>query len=128
MVTNLSAGSYTVSSTTISGWTTPASQTVMIIPNQTTKASATYVPIIAILTVRTNGVGTLSPNYNGALLQVGSSYAITATPGTGFAFINWTGGTNLPLTVLTNGPTLQFVGLHGVEWVNLGSGGQFQAL
>ena len=128
VVTNLSAGSYTVSSTTISGWTTPASQTVMIIPNQTTKASATYVPIIAILTVRTNGVGTLSPNYNGALLQVGSSYAITATPGTGFAFINWTGGTNLPLTVLTNGPTLQFVGLHGVEWVNLGSGGQFQAL
>ena len=31
-----------------------------------------------------------------------------ATPATGFAFTNWTGGTNFPLAVLTNRPVLQF--------------------
>ena len=61
------------------------------------------------LTVLTNGVGTVSPNYNGAFLTFGTSYFMTATAGTGFVFTNWTGGTNLPLTVLTNGPTIQFV-------------------
>ncbi len=68
-----------------------------------------YVPPMATLSVSTNGVGSLSTNYNGALLQVGNSFAITATAGTGFVFTNWTGGTNLPMTVLTNGQTLQFV-------------------
>ncbi|HEY5042822.1 MAG TPA: choice-of-anchor tandem repeat GloVer-containing protein, partial [Verrucomicrobiae bacterium] len=90
----------------------------------------------AVLTVTTNGVGSLSPNYNGSLLQAantnsiaiyavdnggnvsatntvnfvyGKNYAITATAGTGFVFTNWTGGTSLPLTVLTNGLTVQFV-------------------
>jgi hypothetical protein len=63
----------------------------------------------AVLTVSTNGVGSLSTNYNGVSLQVGNSYAITATAGTGFVFTNWTGGTNLPLSVLTNGLTVKFV-------------------
>ena len=63
----------------------------------------------AALTVSTNGVGSLNTNYNGALLPVGNSYSITATAGLGFVFTNWTGGTNLPLTVLTNGPAVQFV-------------------
>jgi hypothetical protein len=63
------------------------------------------------LTVGTNGLGTVSPNYNGTLLQVGAAYLMTATvtAGKGFAFTNWTGGTNLPLVVLTNGATLKFV-------------------
>src|SRR5208283_3502441 len=61
------------------------------------------------LTVSTNGLGSLSPNYSGASLQIGQSYAITATAGSGFAFTNWMGGTNLPLTVLTNGSTVRFV-------------------
>jgi hypothetical protein len=63
----------------------------------------------AVLTVHTNGLGSLNPNYNNALLQIGKSYSITATPGSGFKFTNWTGGTTLPLAVLTNGATLQFV-------------------
>jgi len=108
-VLGLSVGNRTVSFNTISGWTTPVSQTLMVISNQTTMASAIYVPSSAILTVSTNGVGFLSTNYNGALLQVGNNYAITATAGTGFVFTNWTGGMNLPLSVLTNGPTVQFV-------------------
>jgi hypothetical protein len=63
----------------------------------------------APLAVSTNGLGSLSTNYNGALLQVANIYAITATAGNGFVFTNWTGGTNLPLTVLTNGTTVEFV-------------------
>ena len=62
-----------------------------------------------VLTVSTNGLGSLNPNYNNALLQVGKSYTITATAGTGFTFTNWTGGVTLPLTVLTNKATLQFL-------------------
>jgi len=56
----------------------------------TNQVSFTYV-VSAHLTVSTNGSGSLSPNYNGALLQIGRNYSITATPGTGFAFGNWMG-------------------------------------
>jgi len=107
-ITNLSMGNHTVSFKTIGGWTTPANQTVTITNGVTTSAGGIYM-ISAILKVSINGVGSLSTNYNGILLQVGSNYGITATAGTGFAFTNWTGGTSLPLTVLTNGPTIQFV-------------------
>jgi uncharacterized repeat protein (TIGR03803 family) len=61
------------------------------------------------LTVLTNGVGTVNPNYNGAFLTFGNSYFMTATAGTGFVFTNWTGGTNFPLALVTNGPTVRFV-------------------
>lgn len=66
-------------------------------------------PNLGLLSVLTNGNGLVSPNYNGALLQIGLTYSMTATAGSGFVFTNWTGGTNLPLTVLTSGPTLTFV-------------------
>ena len=65
--------------------------------------------VSAILTVSTNGLGSLNPNYNQALLQIGKNYSITATPGTGFMFTNWTGGTSLPLAFLTNGTTVTFM-------------------
>jgi hypothetical protein len=58
--------------------------------------------VSATLTVRTNGPGSLNPNYNGALLQIGRSYSTTATAAAGFAFVNWTG------SITTNGATLQF--------------------
>jgi len=78
--------------------------------NISTTNSATLVYILsATLTVSTNGLGSLNPNDNGALLQIGKNYSITATAGTGFAFTNWTGGTNLPLALLTNGTTVQFL-------------------
>jgi hypothetical protein len=63
----------------------------------------------ATLSVSTNGLGSLSPNDNGALLQIGKSYSITATAAKGFAFTNWTGGTNLPLNIITNKATIQFL-------------------
>ena len=51
----------------------------------------------------------MSPNYSNAVLALGQSYSMTAKPGTGFMFTNWAGGTSLPLVVLTNKATLQFV-------------------
>jgi hypothetical protein len=56
----------------------------------------------APLQVQITGLGTLSPNYSNAVLAIGQSYSMTATPGTGFAFTNWTG------SLTTNGATLEF--------------------
>ena len=64
--------------------------------------------VTAPLIVQTNGRGTFSPNYNGQLLAIGSNYSITATATAGFAFTDWTGGTNLPLGILTNKSKLTF--------------------
>ena len=56
----------------------------------TNSVNLVYV-LSAVLTVNTNGIGSISPSYNGASLQIGSTYSMTATAGTGFAFTNWTG-------------------------------------
>jgi hypothetical protein len=67
--------------------------------------------LVAPVTVQTNGPGTVSPNYNGQTLIISNRYTMTATvtAGKGFMFANWTGGTSLPLAVLTNGATVQFM-------------------
>ena len=59
----------------------------------------------AVLTVSTNGEGSISPAYNGVLLQIGVNYSMTATAKTGFGFTNWTDGLG---NVLTNKATLKF--------------------
>ncbi len=64
--------------------------------------SIVYV-ITAPMTVQTNGNGTVTPNYNGQLLEIGKSYSMTATAGAGFKFSNWTG------SVPTNAPTVTFI-------------------
>jgi hypothetical protein len=74
----------------------------------TNSPTLTYM-VDALLTVQTNGLGVLTPNYNGASLQLGENYSITAMPAAGFIFTNWTGGTNFPLSVITNRPTVQFL-------------------
>jgi len=40
------------------------------------------------------GLGTFSPNYSNAWLQIGKSYSITSTPASGFKFTGWTISTN----------------------------------
>ncbi len=58
-----------------------------------------------VLTVRTNGLGRITPVLSGQLLPLGSNYVLTVTPASGFRFLNWTdGGGN----AVTNGTTLKF--------------------
>jgi hypothetical protein len=59
-----------------------------------------------VLTVLTNGRGTVTPDYNGVLLSIGANYFMTAKPAAGFAFKNWTDGGS---HIVTNGVTLQFL-------------------
>jgi hypothetical protein len=47
--------------------------------------------LAAILTVTTDGAGTVSPNLNGQDLQVGKAYTLTAKPAAGYLFASWTG-------------------------------------
>ncbi len=51
----------------------------------------TYV-VLSQLTVGMSGKGTVSPDLNGHLLEVGQPYTLTAVPGVGFLFSNWVGG------------------------------------
>ena len=47
------------------------------------------------------GRGTLSPNYSNAVLEIGKNYSMTATPATGFRFVNWTGNASTNTAKLT---------------------------
>src|SRR5215510_6399116 len=44
------------------------------------------------LTLHIAGNGSISPNLDQHLLRVGATYRITARPGPGYVFSNWTGG------------------------------------
>jgi hypothetical protein len=61
------------------------------------------------LGVRAIGLGTLSPNYSNSWLEVGRNYSMTAKPGSGFVFTNWTVSTNWTGALTTNNATVQFV-------------------
>ena len=60
------------------------------------------------LTLATNGRGAISGATNGQLLDLNFPYKLTANSAAGFAFTNWTGGTNPPFAILTNKPKLAF--------------------
>ena len=61
------------------------------------------------LTVLEKGGGTVKPDLNGSLLQIGNVYSMTAKAVPGSTFSNWTAiiGKNTPL-VITNSPTISF--------------------
>jgi hypothetical protein len=101
---------WTAAVTLLAGTNTIAAYAVDTSGNDSTTNTVKFVCVVsATLTVSTNGLGTLSPNDSGALLQIGKNYSIKATPAKGFAFTNWTGGTSLPLNFITNGTTIQFL-------------------
>jgi hypothetical protein len=50
----------------------------------------TYV-LTSPLDLSTTGNGRVTPNYTNALLEIGGTYSLTALPGTGSVFSNWTG-------------------------------------
>jgi hypothetical protein len=66
----------------------------------TNTVSFSYI-LTAPIVVQTNGKGVLTPNYNGQLLELGRTYSITATPGLGYVFTNWTGSAITNKSVLT---------------------------
>jgi sugar lactone lactonase YvrE len=55
----------------------------------------------APLTVVINGGGTVTPNLNGQLLEIGKSYSMTAQAGAGCSFVSWTGSLTTTNTTLT---------------------------
>ena len=72
----------------------------------TNKVNFAYV-VMTPLTVRTNGTGSISPNYDGVALQIGKFYSMTATsPIAGFGLQTWTDASN---NIITNRATLKFV-------------------
>ncbi len=75
-----------------------------------TNSVSVFDVVTAQLVVTNTGKGTISPDYNGQSLAIGSNYSMTAiaTTAAGFAFTNWTGGTNQPFSVLTNKPKVTF--------------------
>ncbi|MBI5772361.1 MAG: choice-of-anchor D domain-containing protein, partial [Verrucomicrobia bacterium] len=93
-VSGLSVGSHTVTFNTVSGWTTPGSQTVTVSASQTTTATGTYVatPTVAI---------TLASSPSGLLVSVDGGTA-TTTPVT----LNWTAGSTHTIST----PTTQYSG------------------
>ena len=65
--------------------------------------------VSALLQVATVGKGAISPNYSNALLELGRSYTVTATPAAGFAFTDWTGRVNGDVVLTTNKAALSFL-------------------
>lgn len=81
---------------------TPGQKSITFTMNKTMTAVAEYA-LTTNIEVLINGKGTVSPYYNGKALQIGRGYTMTASPGSGWLFEDWTG------TVLTNTPTLHFI-------------------
>ena len=110
-------------STTTNGWTNwtanlnlQASNNVLqayaadTAGNLSTTSSVSFTYIVSdTLRVQTTGLGSLSPNYSNAVLQIGKSYNMTATAGTGFKFTNWILSTNWVGNIVSNNSTLNFV-------------------
>jgi uncharacterized repeat protein (TIGR02543 family) len=66
----------------------------------------TYIPG-AVLTVQTNGNGTITPSLNGKVLQIGSTNIMTAAPKAPSVFVNWTAG--IGGSQVTTGKVVKFV-------------------
>jgi hypothetical protein len=66
----------------------------------TVTRSFTYV-IVSPLTLTNDGNGTITPNLNGQLLQVGANFTVTAKPGVGWLFAGWSQGSTASTAALT---------------------------
>ncbi|MGA3181399.1 MAG: carboxypeptidase regulatory-like domain-containing protein [Verrucomicrobiota bacterium] len=70
-----------------------------------TKVAFNYIPS-AVLDLKTNGLGAVTPNDGGKLLAIKTNYTLTATPGRNWLFSSWvaSGSTNF----VSNTPVLKF--------------------
>jgi hypothetical protein len=66
----------------------------------TVTQSVTHVVMLPII-VSTSGGGTVTPNLNGKILEVGQRYTMTATPSAGNIFSNWVGSMTSESAALT---------------------------
>ncbi len=75
---------------------------------RTSAVSSVTFPFVvsSMLNLGITGEGTITPNDNGAPLQIGANYSLKASGTNGFGFVNWTDGNG---TMLTNAPTLKFL-------------------
>lgn len=72
----------------------------------TTNAALSFQSVVTNrLTLSQTGLGTFTPNYSNAWLEIGRNYAITSAPAAGFVFNHWTTGT----ATLTNSTALTFL-------------------
>jgi len=102
---------------TSNGWTnwtasldlTPGTNTfrAYAVDRQSNTSSTNTVRFVYVvsdrLVLQINGNGTVKPDLNGQLLEIGKNQTLTATPAEGYAFCGWTGG------VSTNTGKLTFV-------------------
>jgi phosphatidylethanolamine-binding protein (PEBP) family uncharacterized protein len=87
-------GSVTVGFKPVSGWTTPASQTVSVNPGQTATVSAAYVAVLPnqfALTVTATGQGKVTLNPAGVSYAAGTVVTLTPNPTGGWHFDHWSG-------------------------------------
>lgn len=68
-----------------------------------TSTQSMFYVLPAPISVQINGAGTVSPNYNGQMLELGRSYSMTAAPGPDVIFSGWTG------SISTGNSVIQFV-------------------
>lgn len=60
------------------------------------------------LQLRALGLGSFTPNYSNAWLQLGQNYSITSAPARGFTFAGWITSTNWLGGMASNNPVLRF--------------------
>lgn len=70
----------------------------------TNRAILTYVPS-AQMTINKTGQGTVSPNFSGSLLAIGTNFSMTARAAAGFIFSNWVDTAG---NLLSSSPTYSF--------------------
>lgn len=108
----LTPGQYTISFKPVSGYTTPASQTVTITANAQATVNASYTaiaPSTYALTLNynnTQGGASPSPLASGNIYTAGAVVQLYASASSGYHFTGWSGdasGTANPITITMNG-------------------------
>jgi hypothetical protein len=74
-----------------------------------TNQASVFFSITDPLLVQVTGQGSLAPDYNNRLLEIGKSYTITATPSAGYLFSNWIGSVLAEGVILTDAAKLNFL-------------------
>jgi hypothetical protein len=111
ILTNVPAGNYTISFTSIAGWNTPSNQIVTVTDGAVATATGLYTPVITPasgLILLTNGDGIIKDGSLPKDLVVDRKYTVTAVAAAKNIFSNWVGGTSEPYAVLSTSARYTF--------------------